>query len=155
VNPYIAIDKARLGWEDQQRAKKKFESQPRDRNASHFPPRNNFRSGFNQPNASYGEGNHQYTSNRSYGGQNQVEASYPHQQPAPGPNTPFAAIVCFACQKVGHKASYYPEKKKNRMSGSTTKSSQASRIADHWRLTHLIGRETRDAPYAMTGEFSH
>jgi len=87
-----------------------------------------------------------------------VKEKQASQQPAQEPNTPFAPIVCFACHKVGHKAAYCPEKKKNRMpgpaSGSATKPVEASRTANRWRLTHLTAREARDASYAMTGEFS-
>ncbi|XP_039776793.1 uncharacterized protein LOC120644271 [Panicum virgatum] len=155
VNRCIAIEREGLDWEDRQRNKRKFESQSRDRNASHFRPRNSFRSGFNQPNANFGNGNNHYSSNRINGGQNQGEASYPRQQPAQEPNTPFAPIVYFACHKVGHKAAYCPEKKKNRTPGpaseSATKPVEASRTANRGRLTHLTAREARDASYAMTG----
>jgi len=60
VNRCIAIERERLDWEDRQRNKRKFESQPRYRNTSRFPPRNSFRSAFNQPNASLGNGDSQY-----------------------------------------------------------------------------------------------
>jgi hypothetical protein len=79
VTRCIAIERERLDWEDRQRNKRKFESQPRDRNASHFPPRNSFRSGFNQPNSNSGNGNSHYSRNRINGGQSQGEASYPRQ----------------------------------------------------------------------------
>ena len=46
VNRCIAIERERLGWEDHQRTKRKFENQSCDWNTSHFPPRNSFRSGF-------------------------------------------------------------------------------------------------------------
>jgi len=60
VNRCIAIERERLEWQDRQRNKRKFESQPRYRNTSRFPPRNSFRSAFNQPNASLGNGDSQY-----------------------------------------------------------------------------------------------
>ena len=87
VNRCITIERERLGREDHQRTKRKFEDQPNDRNVqnsrntSHFPPRNSFCSDFNRSNENFGEGNHKYPSNRSYGGQTQGEASYPRQPP--------------------------------------------------------------------------
>ena len=102
---------------------------------------------------------HQNTlqSNSSKPNNNLERDHYSSQQPRLYTTTESATIICFACDKIGHTASYCPEKKKNRMpgpaSGSTSKSAQASRTADRWRLTHLTGRETRYAPYAMAGEF--
>ena len=97
-------------------------------------------------------------SNSSKPSKNLERDHYNSQQPRLDNTTESATIICFACNKVGHKASYCPEKKKNRMpgpaSGSTSKSAQASHTADCWRLTHMTGQEIRDAPYAMTGELS-
>ena len=97
-------------------------------------------------------------SNSSKLSKNLERDHYNSQQPRLDNTTESATISYFACNKVGHKASYCPEKKKNRMpgpaSGSASKSAQASRTIDRCRLTHLTGRETRDAPYAMIGEFS-
>ena len=97
-------------------------------------------------------------SNSSKLSKNLERDHYNSQQPRLDNTTESATIICFACNKVGHKASYCPEKKKNRMpgpaSGSASKSAQASRTTDRWRLTHLTGQEIRDAPHAMTGELS-
>ena len=96
-------------------------------------------------------------SNSSKPSKNLERDLYNSQQPRLNNITESATIICFACNKVGHKASYCPEKKKNRMPGpalgSASKSAQASCTADRWRLTHLTGRETRYAPYAMTGQY--
>jgi hypothetical protein len=57
---------------------------------------------------------------------------------------------------VGYKAFNCPTKKKNQTpapaTGSAGKSAQTPRTADRGQLTHLTGKETRDAPYAKTGK---
>jgi len=86
---------------------------------------------------------HQNTlqSNSSKPNNNLERDHYSSQQPRLNTTTESATIICFACDKIGHKASYCPEKKKNHTpgpaSGSASKSAQASHTTDRWRLTHL------------------
>jgi hypothetical protein len=77
VNCAIAMERARIGWEDRQRIKKhKADHQVRDRlfqkirNAPPLPPRSGFRFGPSQPNRNHGRGGNHYSGNKTYGGQN-------------------------------------------------------------------------------------
>jgi hypothetical protein len=89
VNRAIAVERERMGWEDRQRNKKrKADHQVHDgpfqkvRNMPPLPPRSGFRSGPSQPNRNYRGGGNHYSSNKTYGGQNQAGGSYHRQQPA-------------------------------------------------------------------------
>ena len=98
-------------------------------------------------------------SNSSKPSKNLERDHYNSQQPRLDNTTESATIICFACNKMGHKASYCPEmKKKDRTPGPTSgfvsKYTQTPCTADRGWLTHLTGQEIKDAPYAMTGELS-
>ena len=66
-------------------------------------------------------------------GQVQGEEGHFGQLPTPEPYLPFLPIICFACDKLGHKASMCPQKEKNKkryqVPGATSKAIQGSTTA--------------------------
>ena len=63
------------------------------------------------------------------------------QLPTPEPYLPFLPIICFACDKLGHKASMCPQKEKNKkryqVPGATSKAIQGSTTAfDNYHNLH-------------------
>ena len=91
--------------------------------------------------------------------QGQVRGEEGHfgQLPTPEPYLPFLPIIYFACDKLGHKASMCPQKKKNKKRfqapGSTSKAIQGSSTTFHNYPASLLSGNNHNTHYYRTSKF--